>query len=173
MKGNNMRIRINNIGEETTKKSAKGFYKVFTLSYNSDGRDRTRDIPNFDKETYATLRNANAGDEFDITLVKNGEYTNWSGAEKAPVSATASNVNSGFKKASTYETAEERAARQVYIIRQSSLDHAVAFVNSQSKGKAAVSEVLDVADTFVNYVLNGRDADFDVHTADSAANSVE
>ncbi|MHB8602215.1 MAG: hypothetical protein ACYC9R_06220 [Nitrosotalea sp.] len=160
-----MRIRVNNVGEETSKKSTKGFYKVFTLAYTSDGKDRTRDIPNFNKETYTALKAASAGDEFDISLVKNGEYTNWDKVEKA-VSQTPALLNSSFKKTSTYETPEERAQRQVYIIRQSSISSAVAL-----KPKADVQEIIDVADEFVHYVLNGLDLDTTDNS--SAANSVE
>jgi hypothetical protein len=55
---------------------------------------------------------------------------------------------------STYETHEERARRQVYIIRQSSLSTAVAYLTLTGKTKSTPEEVIKVADQFANYVLD-------------------
>ena len=38
-----MRIKVLSVGEESSKKSTKGFYKVFNLSYLTDGKSRSKD----------------------------------------------------------------------------------------------------------------------------------
>ena len=159
-----MRIKVLSVGEETSKKSTKGFYKVFNLSYLTDGKSRSKDIPNFDKATYETLKNSHEGDEFDITLVKNGDFTNWGGVEKAVASSSSSGSTSGetgsaSKRASTYESSEERAARQVYIIRQSSIANAITTLGAQTVGAVDPGQVMSIAEIYTQYVLNGPPVD--------------
>lgn len=156
-----MRIKVLSVGEETSKKSTKGFYKVFNLSYLTDGKSRSKDIPNFDKATYETLKNSHEGDEFDVTLVKNGEFTNWGGVEKAVASSNSESSTSGgaTRRSSTYETSEERAARQVFIIRQSSLSNAIATLSTCVGEAVDPQEVIVLAEQYTQYVLNGPEKD--------------
>jgi hypothetical protein len=53
---------------------------------------------------------------------------------------------------SNYETADERAARQVMIVRQSSISNAVALLKTE-KHTPTTEEVLAVAKQFENFVL--------------------
>ena len=157
-----MRIKVLSVGEETSKKSTKGFYKVFNLTYLTDGKSRSKDIPNFDKATYETLKNSTEGDEFDITLVKNGDFTNWGGVEKAVASSVDSGSGTGAaasKRASTYESSEERAARQVYIIRQSSIANAINTLGANVVGAVDPGQVMSIAEIYTQYVLNGPEKD--------------
>jgi hypothetical protein len=57
---------------------------------------------------------------------------------------------------SNYETPAERAKRQVYIVRQSSINAAIALYVAQNPKGAAVSveEILKVAGTFEAYVFD-------------------
>ena len=57
---------------------------------------------------------------------------------------------------STYETPEERAKKQVYIVRQRSISNAIAFTNNNLTALpegVTVEELLDVARKFENYVF--------------------
>jgi hypothetical protein len=55
-----------------------------------------------------------------------------------------------------FETSEERAKKQVYIIRQSSLERALDLCLAKAaKGGVDVEEVLQTSERFVDYVLHG------------------
>ena len=56
----------------------------------------------------------------------------------------------------TYETAEERAKKQVVIVRQSCIAQAVAYC--EQKPDAGVGEVLDIAEQFEKFVNKGLKA---------------
>lgn len=55
---------------------------------------------------------------------------------------------------STYETAEERAKKQVYIVRQSSIASAVSALSVGAKSSIKVSDVLSYARELEAYVFN-------------------
>jgi hypothetical protein len=54
---------------------------------------------------------------------------------------------------STYETPEERAQRQILIVRQSSLSSAVALLTTGAKTAPSAQAVVDVAKEFEAYVF--------------------
>jgi hypothetical protein len=64
---------------------------------------------------------------------------------------TAPNTASPVK--STYETSEERAAKQVYIVKQSSLSNAIALLSVGQKAPPKTEEVIAVAQTFTDFVF--------------------
>ncbi len=99
------------------------------------------------------------GDRVDVVTVKEGDYWQWKAIAKegdAPprVEATKSTGGGGKVIGSNYETAEERARRQVYIVRQSSIASAIQLIDKESIEKAkAVDEVLGIAKRFEDYVF--------------------
>jgi hypothetical protein len=90
-------------------------------------------------------------------MVKDGEYWNWVGVAKAegeaaPTSATKG--SSGYKVPDReWETREERNARQVMIVRQSSISNAIALLP-----KAEFTTILDIAGKFEAWVFRKDDA---------------
>ena len=54
---------------------------------------------------------------------------------------------------STYETSEERAAKQVYIVKQSSLSNAIALLSVGQKNPPKTEDVITVAQTFTDFVF--------------------
>lgn len=117
------------------------------------------------KDVFETLKSAKSGDEFIIKREKDDKgYWQWVGIS-AGGSSPAANGGSPAKTAatpapkSTYETAEERAKRQVYIIRQSSISNAIEMLKTDKKSPS-VEEVLGVAKVFEDYVFGlNLDAD--------------
>lgn len=90
--------------------------------------------------------------DVNVTLQKNGNYWNWTSIEspekgnqsvetKSPIPQTGKVVGSNW------ETSEERARRQVYIVRQSSVSSAIELLKAQSpKGvDATIDKVLEIA----------------------------
>jgi hypothetical protein len=113
------------------------------------------------KPAFDALEKAQSGEAWDITLVKEGEYWSWTTAKKsdgsAPVVDTPTNVTqtapAGKVVGSNYETKEERAHRQVLIVRQSSIANAIALRKSET---ANVEEILEVARLFEDYVFGSQ-----------------
>lgn len=105
------------------------------------------------------LSNLTAGDDVLITKEKKGEFWNVMSIRKDDGAATgsttimqpASKVPASPAPRSNYETPEERAQKQVYIIRQSSISSAVALAATM-KFKS-VQDVLAVAKEFEGFVM--------------------
>ena len=102
------------------------------------------------KETYNTLVNAAAGEVYDIKAVKDGKFWNWESAVPAAGGSVPAS-SSGTSSKGNWETAEERAMRQVWIIRQSSIAAACQLYARES-GLNRVEAVLEAAKRFEAYV---------------------
>ena len=141
---------------------SKGKYQAASVIYKGqDGKVDNKKLVSFaNKEVFKTFSQAQPGDMFEVGLEKdtNG-YWQW-------VSATASGKNTGTTSGatglgrtsssprSTYETPEERAARQVYIVRQSSISAAIEVAkHNNPKGVFTPHEVIDIAKEFEAFVF--------------------
>lgn len=166
-----MKIQISLVDlVDATTKGGKP-YQVVEVTYKNlsfQGKVESRKIMPFGDtaETAKTLRTATKGDLFEIKVVKNAAgYNDWVSAtpagEGAPEAAPAPRAaaSGGFTPAtqvakSTYETPEERAKKQVLIVRQSSLSNAIDFLKISSSDNLVVDDVLKVARQFENYVFD-------------------
>ena len=126
-------ISIINVTQQV-KPTAKGSYTILDVAYKNEqtGKTEGKKVISFaQKETFAILSKAIGGQSYTIESVKNETtgYWDWVNAElttgeSQPVAANKSPAGNATPK-STYETAEERATRQVLIVRQSSLTAAI------------------------------------------------
>lgn len=135
-------------------------YTLVELAYKTDdGKTKGMKIFGFgDQEAVASaFKDAAAGDVFDVEFEQNNKgYWQFRSAKNTGVKAVES--AKGEKPATTvkgnWETTEERAARQVLIVRQSSLSSAVEFLVNAG-GKAPTKEtVVEVAKYFESYVFD-------------------
>lgn len=153
-----MQIKIVSVGSPEMKQGPKAKYSVFKLEYSSDGQLRNRNIMSFAKEVYGVLKSAEPGSVWDIVTKKNGEFWDWVSA--TPVGAgsgtqlgaggvqtTAPTGSGGYSR----ESAEERAQRQVLIVRQSCLSSAVNALGNQI---ADPQRYIDFAKEFEKYVFD-------------------
>ncbi len=94
----------------------------------------------------------------NVKTVKNDKtgYWDWVGLEGETVAESKPTASATRVTGSNYETKEERAARQVYIIRQSSLATAVDLLGQG----ASTDTVIETAKVFETYVL-GNTGSFD------------
>lgn len=151
-----MQITINNVDIQD-----KGKYKIAVIDYlNQEGRNEKKNVVSFgNKALYATLSAASKGDVFDVKLNKNDkgywEFTEATKSQGGGASSQGSKAGATASPRSTYETPEERAARQVYIIRQSSLSTAVNILSVGAKS-LKVDDVLATARVLENFVF-GKD----------------
>ena len=161
-----MKIEIINV-QSTSKPTAKGgTYTQLDVAYKNldfKGKVEGRKIMSFThKEVFAVLSKATNGQVYDVTRVKEGEFWQWTeakliqggGGQDTPVAQEAGNKFTGTASPkSNYETAEERALRQKLIVKQSSLSSAISVLKTE-KNTPSVKDVLELADTFYEWVLD-------------------
>jgi len=156
----------------TTVPTAKGSYQVADVAFKNltyGGKVEGKKIMSFGagKSSFETLATAQPGDVFDVTVVKNDKgYNDWTGMSKGTAGATTAQPAKATGQASapvrsTYETPEERAKKQVYIIRQSSISSAIAALSVGSKAPVKVSEAIDYAKQLEAYVFGTGATGFD------------
>ena len=162
-----MNITILSVDVKTVP-TAKGSYQTADVAYKNNsfqGKVEGKKVMSFGatKDSFSVLATAQPGQSYEVSIVKNDKgYNDW--VSMAPATAGAASsapaaVPSAGKPAanasprSTYETPEERAQRQVLIVRQSSLSSAVALLVAGAKTAPSASAVVDVAKTFEAYVF--------------------
>ena len=145
-------------------------YKVCELGYRTeDGKIKGMRIFGFgeQKNNFDTASKAVVGDILEAQF-KTNEKGFWEFASLENTGTKEAMVNSTNKQATVttpsrgnWETPEERAVRQVMIIRQSSLSNAIAFFNAIGHKKFTELDVIDLAKNFEAYVL-GKEEKVDV-----------
>lgn len=60
---------------------------------------------------------------------------------------------------STYETSEERAKKQVFIVKQSSITAALKYLEITKAKDVGVTDVLEIAQHFTDWVLENKKTD--------------
>ena len=159
-----MLVTINNV---TTSQAPKG-YMIAEVQYTKDGQNESRKIMSFAAPAvYTTLTEMKSFPiDVNVTLEKNGKFWNWTGVEQSGNSKVDINRKDPGKAVgrivgSNYETPEERARRQVYIIKQSSISSAISLIQARfPKGcECSVEEVLFIAERMKNYVLSVETSD--------------
>lgn len=167
-----MQITVINVANQTVP-TAKGSYQKLEVSYKDDqGKTATRSIMSFVKESkpaFEALVDAKYGDVFKIAMQKDAQdkYWVWTNATKGTATQNGTTTQGNTSSQSTgstvskgnWETAEERAARQVYIIRQSSIANAVAALSVGVKTPPKDSEILVLAKKFEEFVFKGLTGD--------------
>lgn len=165
-----MRIQILSV-QITTVPTAKGSYQVADVAFKNltfQGKVEGKKVMSFGatKDAFTTLATAQPGDVYDVNVVKNDKgYNDWTSmikgtADGQDTSNKTSAVTAGYTptgnapaRTSTYETPEERAKKQVYIIRQSSLSNAIDTLAVGSKSALKADEVIDLARKYEDYVF--------------------
>lgn len=141
----------------------RGNYNQLEVTYKDLDNNKTssKKVMSFKtKDTYNALKTASVDSQWEITSVKDGEYWIWSkavpytgGGASEATGATGSKV-SGTPASSRgdWETREERAKKQIYIIKQSSLSVAASILKTDKK-QPTTEEVIAAAQEFTDWVL--------------------
>jgi len=139
----------------------KGKYKMAEVAYKGgDGKVTSKKLMSFNHpEVFKTFADAKQGNVFTVESEKNDKgYWDWISASiGGAMQKSAPSVSGNPSPKSTYETADERANRQVLIVRQSSLSNAVEFLGLNNKKIPSVQEVVEVAKYFESYVFGKQD----------------
>lgn len=152
-----------------TKPTAKGSYQQAEVAYKNltfQGKVEAKKLMSFgaQKDTFTVLATASPGSVYEVEVVKNAQgYNDWVKISKSegntnsvPTAAApsrATNATSTPSKAGGWETPEERAKKQIYIVRQSSLSAAVATLTVGRKTELKPEEVIGLASKYEAFVF--------------------
>ena len=152
-----MLINIVDVGAPNTHAAKNGrSYQSIEVTYkNEQGQTQSKKLMSFSNPTvFNHIRDLTKGDALNVTTEKDANgYWQWTGIggdNAVAETKQATPATGGRVTGSNYETKEERAARQVFIIRQSSLSTAVELLGTGSK----VSDVIATAKEFEAYVFS-------------------
>tara|TARA_R110000868_G_scaffold346893_3_gene607993 strand:+ start:2189 stop:2713 length:525 start_codon:yes stop_codon:yes gene_type:complete len=156
-----MQITVIDVGQLTTQTGKNGrSYQILEITYkNEQGQVQSKKLMSFGNPVvFKAAQGWSKGETVDLTTEKdeNG-YWQWT-AIGVDSNSAASAPSSTAPKAATrvtgsnYETSDERAARQVMIVRQSSLSNAVGTLASGG-GTAEPADVIAIAKLYEGYVL--------------------
>lgn len=163
-----MEIKVIDVAK-ATKPTSKGSYIELNVSFKDLGTGRVsgKKIMSFsNKDVFETLNAAKAGDDFTVKAEKDDKgFWQWTAITKG-VSTVVENSSKGTAQSamhsaprSNFETPEERAQRQVYIIRQSSLSNAIATLGVGAKTHPKPDDVIGLAKKYEDYVFGKVNAD--------------
>jgi hypothetical protein len=153
------KIKIVEVNIEEVRQG-KNKYDKAAVVYSFNGQNRTQNIMSFSNPAiFAKVRDMKVGQEYNVEVTKNDKgYNQWAAIESV---ASSQASEAGAKSVptrtnvSTYETPQERALKQLYIVRQSSISSALEYLkNKQPAGDYGTSDVLEVAQHFVDFVFN-------------------
>lgn len=149
-----MLIKVVAVGEPISKQGKKAAYSEIELTYKSNDQTRSKKFFSFKKQEYGVVQAMKPGELYEVDAVKEGDFWEWKSITKsdgsqaaAPSSAPSTGTSSpnGYQR----ESAEERALRQMYIVRQSAISSAV---NAVGVGKP-IDTYLEFARKFEQYVF--------------------
>lgn len=158
-------IEVLSVSTETKQSSGGKPYVMLDVAFKNLTSGKTEGkkfVPFGDSEAvYHVLKDAKNGNVFDVTMVKGEKYWQWTEViAKAPGAASlpegvAAKVYQQTPK-STYETPEERAKKQVYIVKQSSISNALTALSIGAKTPPTAQSVIDLAQVFTSWVLSSQ-----------------
>ena len=159
--------------EDVPNKNGKGTYCKLTVAYRDDkGKLSEKSILSFtNPAVFKAFERAEAGAEINVKSEKVGDYWNWTAiltgdeAVSQPTATPTAN-NATRVTGSNYETKEERALKQRYIVKQSSLSAAVSILTVGAKTPPEVDAVIALADKFVDYVFEEKKVDLSIGIQD-------
>ena len=137
-------------------------YQSIEIAYKNDGKVQGKKLLSFTNPTlFNQVKSWKQGDKYEVVTQKDANgYWQWTDATAADGSSAASSGGGGrsvgdFKKQSEdrFETREERLARQVYIVRQSSIANAISVLTVNAKSVPGSDEILSLAKKFEEYVF--------------------
>lgn len=148
-----MQVTVIDVAQETLSAKNGRTFQQLVVSYKNDkGMAQAKKLVSFaNPDLFKAAKSWTKDQIINVKTVKNDKtgYWDWVGLEGETVSESKPTASATRVTGSNYETKEERAARQVYIIRQSSLATAVDLLGQG----ASTDTVIETAKVFETYVL--------------------
>ncbi len=145
--------------EKTTKTSSTGKpYVQLELAYKDLAQNKvaSKKIMPFGATApvHKTLSDAANGNVFTVKSIKNETSGYWDWVEVKQAAPGSETTKATPTPKSTYETPEERAKKQVYIVKQSSLSAAIQLLSVGAKTPPDAASVLSTAQKFTDWVFS-------------------
>ena len=168
-KGNKLKIQVLSTTVVTKTSGAGKPYQNCEIAYKNidQGKVEAKNITEYSK-VFKKASDATVGMFFDVTTEKDDKgYWQWTSFTPAEaVAIVPSTAPTSYKPVaqtvpaakSTYETPEERAKKQVFIVKQSSLTAALKFAEL-NKEKPTVEGLLALAQTLTDWVFETKKTD--------------
>lgn len=148
-----MQVTVIDVAQETLSAKNGRTFQQLVVSYKNDkGMAQAKKLVSFaNPDLFKAAKSWTKDQIINVKTVKNDKtgYWDWVGLEGETVATSKESATPTRVTGSNYETKEERAARQVYIIRQSSLATAVDLLGQG----ASTDTVIETAKVFETYVL--------------------
>lgn len=158
-----MQIQIIDVGMPNTHAAKNGrSYQSIEVTYKgSDGKVSSKKLMSFSNPSvFKAISGLTKGASVDVVTTKDDAgYWQWTGINDGSTPSVATSTPATSPATTTrvtgsnYETAEERAARQLLIVRQSSLSNAVSILTVGSK-HVDKEEVKSLAQELSDWVFN-------------------
>lgn len=158
-----MQVVIRNVEVEWNGKPPKKWGKA-VVKYDFNGAARTQNIMSFaNPEVFKKVQEL-VGETVEVEVGKNDkDFTEWRAITVVGGSQSTGSVQTATAKPASsnsysrdFETKEERARRQVLIVKQSSLSNAVAALTPGAKSSLSPKVVLELAQVFTDWVLEAE-----------------
>lgn len=148
-----MQVTVIDVAQETLSAKNGRTFQQLVVSYKNDkGMAQAKKLVSFaNPDLFKAAKSWTKDQIINVKTVKNDKtgYWDWVGLEGETVAESKPTASATRVTGSNYETKEERAARQIYIIRQSSLATAVDLLGQG----ASTDTVIETAKVFETYVL--------------------
>lgn len=160
-----MQIQIIDVGTPNTHAAKNGrSYQSIEVTYKGgDGKVSSKKLMSFSNpNVFKTISGLSKGASIDVVTTKDDAgYWQWTGINdgsqpsQAAPAAQASTGTTTRVTGSNYETADERAARQKLIVRQSSLTAALTMLTNAADKKTPINfdTVTDLANRLTDWVF--------------------
>ena len=167
-----MKVQI--LSVTVTTKTGKKAYQNAEVAYkNLDfGKVEAKNITEYSK-VFKQVAEAAPGQIFEVTTEKDDKgYWQWTAMtrdvegttsapqQQSPIAAARPAANTAPR--SNYETPEERAKKQVYIVRQSSLTAAINLLSVGAKTPPKDDDVIALARKFTDFVFDNNQGKADL-----------
>jgi hypothetical protein len=157
-----MLINIIDVGAPNTHAAKNGrSYQSLEVTYKDEqAQTKTKKLMSFSNPSvFNHIKGLGKGDAVNVTTTKDDQgYWQWTaiGGDAPAQESTSKPAAAGVNRTtgSNYETKEERAARQVYIVRQSSISAAIGALTIGAKSVPTSDSILALAKEFEAYVFS-------------------
>ena len=146
-------------------RNGRNKYDKAEVVYSFNGQNRTQKLMSFSNPAiFAQVRKMVSGETYDVEVVKNeAGFNQWAkivaASNDAAPAVSGDKPTTGRTNVSTYETAEERKIKQMYIIKQSSISSAIDYHTAVNGKEFNQDDVLNTAQLFVDFVYGNQEAD--------------
>ena len=160
-------VDVSNLNTHTAK-NGRQYQSVEVMYKNDQGQAQNKKLMSFaNPAVFKAAQEWQKGDVIHVSTEKDANgYWQWTavggaddttdtGGSSAPAAQGNAAKPATRVSGSNYETKEERAARQVMIVRQSSLSNAVATLGIEGS-KATANDVITLAKLYEQFVLAGE-----------------